>query len=205
MQPSISRLAALVFLLTSRVAAGAQQPAGSVPPMQPSYFQAVLIDVSYAEPVRSNAGASLFLSHDNSSEGRTGFIVGGSIGAGGMKGWAGPAVVYPLGGDFRAVVTRTWSHPSGGPPTLRIWVESGAGAERACGSASVTGNVLPGLRGTAAICSRAASGWRSLGFADRKPNNPFSTMQWLLNGRTRRRVRKSSDSTRLSRAVGRLF
>ena len=114
MQPSISRLAALVFLLTSRVAAGAQQPAESVPQTQPSYFQAVLIDVSYAEPVRSNAGASLFLSHDNSSEGRTGFIVGGSIGAGGMKGWAGPAVVYPLGGDFRAVVTRTWSHPSGG-------------------------------------------------------------------------------------------
>lgn len=65
MQPSISRLAVVVLVLASPVVAGAQEPADSVPKLQPPYLQAVLVEMSYSKLARWNAGASLFLSHDD--------------------------------------------------------------------------------------------------------------------------------------------
>jgi len=94
MQPSISRLAVVVLVLASPVVAGAQEPADSVPKLQPPYLQAVLVEMSYSKLARWNAGASLFLSHDDvgNSEGGAGLIVGGRVGAGGMEVWGGMAV-----------------------------------------------------------------------------------------------------------------
>jgi len=77
-------------------------------------LQAVLVDANYVKPVRWNAGGSLFFSNHFSNEGGGGPIVGGSVGRGGMQVWGGFAVLSNVGGgDFRAVVTRTWDNPRG--------------------------------------------------------------------------------------------
>ncbi len=87
--------------------------------VQASDFQAVFLDGNYANPVRWNVGASLFFSHDDvkNSDGGSGLIVGGSVGAGGMQVWGGKALLGNVGNvDFRAVVTRTWDNPRGASP-----------------------------------------------------------------------------------------
>jgi hypothetical protein len=86
---------------------------------QASDFQAVFLDGNYATPVRWNLGAALFFSHDDikNSDGGSGLIVGGSVGAGGTQVWAGKALLGDVGNvDFRAVVTRTWDNPRGASP-----------------------------------------------------------------------------------------
>jgi hypothetical protein len=72
-----------------------------------------LLDASYARPLRSNFGGSLFFANDFGNEGGTGIIVGGSAGRGGMQAWVGKAVIGMGGGDLRAVVVRTWDNPRG--------------------------------------------------------------------------------------------
>ena len=82
--------------------------------LQASDFQALLLEANYAKPVRANVGASLLFSDDVSSEGGSGIIVGGSVGAGGMQVWGGKAALGNVGNtDVRAVVTRTWNNPRG--------------------------------------------------------------------------------------------
>ena len=83
---------------------------------QASELRAFLLDGNYAKPVRWNVGAALFFSHDDvgNSDGGSGLIVGGSVGAGGAQAWAGKALLGSVGNyDFRAVVTRTWDDPRG--------------------------------------------------------------------------------------------
>lgn len=84
--------------------------------LQAGDLQTLLFDANYAKPVRWNVGASLFLSNDDveNSEGGSGIIVGGSVGAGGVQVWGGKALLGDVGTiDFRAVVARTWAHPRG--------------------------------------------------------------------------------------------
>lgn len=84
--------------------------------LQAGDFQALFLDANYAKPVRWNVGASLFFSHDDvaNSDGGSGIIVGGSVGAGGMQVWGGKALLGDVGNiDFRAVVARTWDNPRG--------------------------------------------------------------------------------------------
>ena len=82
---------------------------------QGNNFQALLLDATYSKPLRSNFGASLFLSDQNvkNSEGGSGLIVGGSVGPGGMQVWGGRAVLGLANTDVRGVVTRTWNSPRG--------------------------------------------------------------------------------------------
>ena len=71
-----------------------------------------LIDASYATPLRSTVGGSLFWSNDFGNEGGSGVIVGGNVGRGGMQAWLGKALIGNVGGgDVRAVVFRTWENP----------------------------------------------------------------------------------------------
>ena len=84
--------------------------------VQASDYQALFLDGNYVKPVRWNVGASLFFSHDDvkNSDGGSGLIVGGSVGAGGMQMWGGKALLGNVGNvDFRAVVSRTWDNPRG--------------------------------------------------------------------------------------------
>jgi hypothetical protein len=96
-------------------------------------LQAVLIDMSYAKPVRFNAGASLFLSKQKdvknmpADEAAGGVIVGGSVGACGLKAWGGLQALDPLGGDVRFVVTRTWDQPGTSAEATYIGGEVGWG------------------------------------------------------------------------------
>jgi hypothetical protein len=78
-------------------------------------FHALLLDASYARPLRWNVGASLFFSPDDvgKSQGGTGIIVGGSVGAGGMQVWGGKELLGGPNIDVRGVVTRTWDNPRG--------------------------------------------------------------------------------------------
>ena len=83
---------------------------------QASNFQAVFLDANYANPVRWNFGAALFFSHDDikNSDGGSGLIFGGSVGAGGTQVWAGKVLLGDVSNvDFRAVATRTWDNPRG--------------------------------------------------------------------------------------------
>ena len=83
---------------------------------QASALRAFLLDGNYAKPVRWNVGGALFFSRDDvgNSDGGSGLIVGGSVGAGGAQAWAGKALFGSVGNsDFRAVVTRTWDDPRG--------------------------------------------------------------------------------------------
>jgi len=96
-------------------------------------LQAVLIDASYARPVRFNAGASLFFSKQKdlknspADEGGSGVIVGGSVGAGGIKTWGGLQALHPFGGDVRFVVTRTWDQPRASDEATYLGGEVGWG------------------------------------------------------------------------------
>ena len=86
---------------------------------QTSELRAFFLDGNYAKPVRWNIGAALFFSPDDvgNSDGGSGLIVGGSVGAGGAQAWAGKALLGSVGNyDFRAVVTRTWDNPRGASP-----------------------------------------------------------------------------------------
>jgi hypothetical protein len=108
MQSSIARVraGAAATFLASTCLCPARLEAGDL--------QALLFDASYAKPVRWNVGGSLFFSNEHdvkNSDGGSGLIVGGSVGPGGMKAWGGTALLHPLGGDLRAVFTRTWNHP----------------------------------------------------------------------------------------------
>jgi hypothetical protein len=82
-------------------------------------FQALLLNASYVQPIRSNVGGTLYFSNHNvkSREAGTVFIVGGSAGQGGMQVHGGMQIgggqpAQPVG-DVRAVITRTWNSPSG--------------------------------------------------------------------------------------------
>lgn len=82
------------------------------PGKPPAGYQALWLNASYVQPVRSSVGGTLLLSHEDvkNSQGGPVILVGGSVGQGGMQVWGGPA--QPVG-DFRAVVTRTWDGPRG--------------------------------------------------------------------------------------------
>ena len=86
---------------------------------QASELRAFFLDGGYAKPVRWNVGAALFFSHGDvgNSDGGSGLIVGGSVGAGGTQVWAGKALLGNMGNvDVRAMVTRTWDNPRGASP-----------------------------------------------------------------------------------------
>ena len=67
----------------------------SPPALHADDFKTALLDVSYAKPVRTNVGASLFLAREINSEGASGLLVGGSVGPGGLRAW-GVGVELPV-------------------------------------------------------------------------------------------------------------
>src|SRR5262245_15645807 len=98
MEPiSIRSLARLAMIAAVTCPSPARAQAGE--------YRAVLLDASYARPVRANIGASLFWSRSFSDEGGEGLIAGGSVGQDGMRAWAGKAGLSTVGdADLRAVV-----------------------------------------------------------------------------------------------------
>jgi hypothetical protein len=127
-------------------------------PLHAEGLQAVLIDLSYAKPVGGNFGGSLFFTRQKdvknspADEGSGGAIVGGSVGAGGMKAWGGIQALHPLGGDVRAVVTRTWDQPRTSAEATYVGGEVGWGGlglrlsagygKRVAGAATAPGHVV---------------------------------------------------------------
>ena len=133
-------------------------------------LQALLLDASYANAVRWNAGASLLFSHDDVKKGggSSGIIVGGSVGRGGMQAWGGKGGLIDLdlgdnpkrgfqpviAMDVRAVVARTSDNPLGASPnSTYVGGEVGLGlllrfsvgyARRISGASTGDGHIVTG-------------------------------------------------------------
>jgi hypothetical protein len=107
MQPRVS------LRVLARAATVAMITGLSVATLHADDGNALLLNANYSKLLRWTFGGALFLSHDLGSEGGVGTIVGGSVGKNGMQIWGGRKLVGFGGGDFRAVLTRTWDNPRG--------------------------------------------------------------------------------------------
>jgi len=93
----------------------AEAPAQAQAPARGNFGNGLLIGVNYGTPLRGAFSGGVFIhSRDLGNEGAVGTIAGGSVGRGGMEVWGGRKAVALGGGDYRAVLTRTWNGPRGG-------------------------------------------------------------------------------------------
>jgi len=92
---------------------------------------ALLVGASYGSPLRQTFSAGWFFTPDELGS-IAGTTVGGSVGTNGMRVWGGRKVFDYGGGDWRAVLTRTWDHPRGGasPHSTYVGAEVGLGGLR---------------------------------------------------------------------------
>jgi len=94
----------------------AETPAPAKAATTGTFGNGLVIGVNYGTPLRGAFSGGVFLhSRDiGDNDGAVGTIVGGSLGKAGMEVWGGRKAVTLLGGDYRAVLTRTWNNPRGG-------------------------------------------------------------------------------------------
>jgi len=133
--------------------------------LQAADVQALLLDASYANAVRWNAGGSLYFSADKAKNpgATSGIVVGGSVGRGGVQVWGGKALLASPGSDgfpivfdidLRTVVTRTSDNPLGasanstyvgGEVGLGFLVRFNLGyAKRVSGASTGDGHIVTG-------------------------------------------------------------
>ena len=123
MQPRLLAHAAAIVAIAGlsnarlQAQAEAEVPAPAQATATGDFGNGLLIGVNYGTPLRWAFSGGLFIhSHDlgNEGEGAVGTILGGSVGREGIEVWGGRKAVALGGGDFRAVLTRTWNSPRGG-------------------------------------------------------------------------------------------